>query len=205
MEPHGSHLTDARSERRLAAILVGVLTIVVLLSAVDVVGDLAGGQTGLHVVIEGLLLGACSLGAALMARRYFALFRHVNELEREAEALTKRLRETKLEAERFRNEARELLGGLGAAIQQQFQRWELTRAEKEVALALLKGLSHKEIAQLRDSGEATVRQQARSVYRKAGLTGRADLSAFFLEDLLLPPSSSKIEVPEPSGAQNTTR
>ncbi len=38
----------------------------------------------------------------------------------------------------------------------------------------------------RDVTEATARQQARSVYRKAGLTGRHDLAAFFLEDLLLP-------------------
>jgi hypothetical protein len=31
-----------------------------------------------------------------------------------------------------------------------------------------------------------VRQHAVSVYRKSGLAGRAELSAFFLEDLLLP-------------------
>jgi hypothetical protein len=31
-----------------------------------------------------------------------------------------------------------------------------------------------------------VRQQAIAVYRKSGLAGRAELSAFFLEDLLLP-------------------
>jgi len=34
--------------------------------------------------------------------------------------------------------------------------------------------------------ERTVREQARSVYAKSGLTGRASLSAFFLEDLLAP-------------------
>jgi hypothetical protein len=31
-----------------------------------------------------------------------------------------------------------------------------------------------------------VRQHAVSVYRKSGLAGRAELSAFFLEDLMLP-------------------
>jgi hypothetical protein len=31
-----------------------------------------------------------------------------------------------------------------------------------------------------------VRQQAGSIYRKAGLGGRRDLAAFFLEDLLGP-------------------
>jgi len=34
--------------------------------------------------------------------------------------------------------------------------------------------------------ERTVRQHAVAVYRKSGLSGRAELSAFFLEDLLLP-------------------
>ena len=37
-----------------------------------------------------------------------------------------------------------------------------------------------------DRSERTVRQHAVSVYRKSGLAGRAELSAFFLEDLLLP-------------------
>jgi DNA-binding CsgD family transcriptional regulator len=46
----------------------------------------------------------------------------------------------------------------------------------------------KEIADARGTAERTARQQALAVYRKAGLGGRAELSAFFLEDLLLPSS-----------------
>ena len=85
-----------------------------------------------------------------------------------------------------RQESHELMRGLGAAIQKQFARWELTAAESEIGLLLLKGLSHKQIAGLRQTSERTVREQARSLYRKAGLSGRASLSAFFLEYLLLP-------------------
>lgn len=55
-----------------------------------------------------------------------------------------------------------------------------------MALLLLKGLSHKEVAAIRATSERTVREQARSLYAKAGLTGRAALSAFFLEDLIAP-------------------
>jgi DNA-binding CsgD family transcriptional regulator len=83
-------------------------------------------------------------------------------------------------------EAHDLIAGLSSAIDAQLERWSLTPAEKEIALLLLKGLSHKEIAALRDVGETTVRQQARAIYRKAGLGGRHDLAAFFLEDLLGP-------------------
>jgi DNA-binding CsgD family transcriptional regulator len=64
----------------------------------------------------------------------------------------------------------------------------LSPAEKEVALLLLKGLSHKELAKVRSITEATARQQARAIYKKAGLSGRSDLAAFFLEDLLVPGS-----------------
>ncbi|MCZ7679332.1 MAG: hypothetical protein M5U28_11460 [Sandaracinaceae bacterium] len=55
-----------------------------------------------------------------------------------------------------------------------------------MCLLLLKGLSLKEIAAARDTGERTAREQARAVYRKSGLSGRAELAAFFLEDLLAP-------------------
>ena len=92
----------------------------------------------------------------------------------------------RLQGRRWRKESRDLLNGLGQAIEAQFVRWSLTEAEREVALLLLKGLSTKEIAAVRGSSERTVREQARAVYVKSNLTGRAALSAFFLEDLLAP-------------------
>jgi len=42
-------------------------------------------------------------------------------------------------------------------------------------------------------GERTARQHAIAVYRKAGLSGRAELAAFFLEDLLLPREDRETE------------
>ena len=90
------------------------------------------------------------------------------------------------EAERFRNEAHDALRGLGEAIDRQFIRWQLSPAEREVGLLLLKGLSHREVAAARSTGETTIRQQALAIYRKSGLRNRSELSAFFLEDLLLP-------------------
>ena len=86
----------------------------------------------------------------------------------------------RLQGKRWRSEARSHLNGLGVAIETQFSRWNLTEAEREVALLLLKGLSSKEVAAVRATSERTVREQARSIYSKAGLTGRAALSAFFL-------------------------
>jgi DNA-binding CsgD family transcriptional regulator len=59
----------------------------------------------------------------------------------------------------------------------------LTLAEKETALLILKGLSNKEIAGIRSASELTVKQQTNAIYKKSGLSSRAQLIAFFLEDL----------------------
>jgi DNA-binding CsgD family transcriptional regulator len=81
---------------------------------------------------------------------------------------------------------------LGVAIDKQFHAWQLTPAEREVALLLLKGYSHKRVAQITGRSERTARQHATTVYDKAGLASRAELAAFFLEDLLLPEEERRI-------------
>jgi len=96
---------------------------------------------------------------------------------------------SRAERDQWKARADRLLAGLGAEIDHQFDRWELTPAEREVALLVLKGLGHKEAAEVLGRSERTVRQHAVSVYRKSGLSGRAELAAFFLEDLLLPSRS----------------
>ena len=83
--------------------------------------------------------------------------------------------------------------GLAHAIDQQLNQWKLTIAEKEVAFLLLKGLSLKEVAEIRQTTEKTARVQSMAVYAKAGVSGRSELSAFFLEDLLPPATPEKGE------------
>ena len=75
------------------------------------------------------------------------------------------------------------LDDVAAAIQEQFDDWSLTPAEADIAGLLLKGVSLREIAVLRHTSDATIRQQAQSVYRKSGLGGRRELAAYFLESL----------------------
>ena len=48
---------------------------------------------------------------------------------------------------------------------------------------MLKGVALRDIARLRQTSETTIRQQAQGVYRKSGLSGRAELAAYFLESL----------------------
>ena len=101
-------------------------------------------------------------------------------------ALIRDLDAARIQGRQWRDETRALLKGLGEAIDRQFMTWNLTEAERDVGLFILKGLSLKEIAAMRVTSERTIRAQARSIYAKAGLSGRAALSAFFLEDLLAP-------------------
>lgn len=174
--------------RRLGGLLTAFF-LVTLLAGLDVAFDLRQGTTLRHVLAEvGVLLVGLA-GSVFIARQLLRRLRQARITEAELRTVASRLETTEAEAARWRAEAGNLLAGLGRAIDQQLERWALTPAEKEVALLLLKGLSHKELAEVRGITEATARQQARAVYKKAGLSGRNDLSAFFLEDLLLPSGS----------------
>jgi DNA-binding CsgD family transcriptional regulator len=153
------------------------LVAVAVFIVVDVWTDWGEGAHPVHMGLELLATVTLVTIAFAMLRRRDARI----------DTLHADLRRSKSEAERWRTEAQHVLEGLGVAIDGQFERWELTPAEREVALLLLKGLSLKEVAATRQTSERTARDQARSVYRKAGLSGRSELSAFFLEDLLLPP------------------
>jgi DNA-binding CsgD family transcriptional regulator len=73
---------------------------------------------------------------------------------------------------------------MAKVLQTQFEEWGLTQTEKEVSLLLLKGLSFKEIAAVRNTLEKTVRQQASSIYKKSDVSGRHEFSAWFIEDFL---------------------
>jgi DNA-binding CsgD family transcriptional regulator len=147
--------------------------------AFDIAGDYrSGGEPG-HVLFEATVMAFALAGLVI-------LWRHFRTLQLRAIQLSVDLEAARREAQRFREEARDALRGLGEAIDNQFTRWGLSPAEREIGLLLLKGLSHKEIADVRATSEATIRQQALAVYRKSDLRSRAELSAFFLEDLLLP-------------------
>lgn len=177
------------SEGRLLRGLLAAFLAIALLASLDLASDVTEGTTVGHAIVEGGCFLVGLLGAALVARRLMLLTRSERSAREEATLLAERLKVTEADAARWRDESRELLDGLGAALDRQFQRWLLSPAEREVALLILKGLSHKEIAAVRSISEATARQQARAIYKKAGLSGRNDLAAFFLEDLLLPTGS----------------
>ncbi len=186
MDLQQEHAPDAGGGRRVLGTAVALFGAVALLATADLVADFGEGTTAGHVAFEGAVVLAGCVGLWL-GLRHMATLRHAERAARaEASELGRRLTAVREEAERWRAEAKDLLQGLGAAIERQLVRWELTAAERDIALLLLKGLGHKQVAEVRGVSEATVRQQARAVYRKAGVEGRHDLAAFFLEGLVVP-------------------
>jgi DNA-binding CsgD family transcriptional regulator len=160
---------------------IALFSLIFLLIALDLAGDYREGTGRLHVFLESGVLLLAAAGIGMLLRRVYLARASVRLLQRDLD----RVRE---ESERWREDNLAFIEGLGTAIRQQFIHWELTMAESDVALFLLKGLSFKEIAAMRETSERTVREQAGSVYRKAGISSRSALTAFFLEDLLLPTS-----------------
>ena len=171
----GGNVCMARSPRDL--VTLALLCLVVIASGADMVSDLGHGAPTAHLMQEGALV---ALAVGLVTWIAVDLHRQGRQLER----LRYELAEAREAAHRRPPDLESARAQLGAAIDTQFRAWGLTTSEREVGLALLKGLSIKEIAAMRETHEKTVRQQASAIYRKADLPGRHAFVAWFIEDLL---------------------
>ncbi len=87
-------------------------------------------------------------------------------------------------ARRAENRLRVAQGAFADLMEERFREWELTEAERDVAVFAIKGLSTAEIARLRNTSEGTVKAQTNAIYRKAGVTSRPQLLSLFIDDLM---------------------
>lgn len=170
-------MTETPPQLRLP--LTALLVAIVAGGIVDLVLDAPQTWLSIHVIYELALIGAA---LALTAWLWQGWWR----AETSAGVLRLTLAERQAERDAWRARAERALEGMGRAVDEQFRAWQLTPAEREVALLLLKGHGHKQIAAATGRSERTVRQHAVAVYQKSGLQGRAELAAFFLEDLVMP-------------------
>lgn len=129
----------------------------------DVVADLRSEPLGAHSILEAAVVLALICGVALSIAELRSLYERLGEQERTI-ALAR--------------------GELAKTIAHQFETWGLTPAEADVGLLALKGLDVAEIAGIRGSAQGTVRSQLTRIYAKAGVSGRAQFAAWFVEDLL---------------------
>jgi DNA-binding CsgD family transcriptional regulator len=174
-----ARIVEVEEDGRLRALLSGVLLLIVVSGTVDLILDAPDRWWSFHVVYEvAIIIGGLATTAWLWARWARA--------ERALSRTRRDLHERQAERDAWRTSAEKALLGFAAAIDDQLARWGLTAAEREVALQMLKGKSHKVIAYETGRSERTVRQHAVTVYQKSELAGRAELAAFFLEGLALP-------------------
>jgi DNA-binding CsgD family transcriptional regulator len=176
---HGDHRESA--EPRL--VVAGVLLLFAMGGAADIALDGPERWHSAHAVFELALMAASLAFAAYLWRGWWHTRRSLDAARRSLAATQSALEQRRAERDAWRQSAERALEGFGHAIDRQFTAWGLTPTEREVALMLLKGRGHKQIAASTGRSERTVRQHAVSVYQKSGLAGRAELAAFFLDDL----------------------
>lgn len=157
-----SALGPRRNPAALAVFLV-VQTLAAVFFVGDVVADYLKDHAGPHLYFELLVSLALALGVVFGT---VALRRTLEEMRAQDVALAS---------------AR---GALADVIAAQFTAWGLTPAERDVGFLALKGLDVAEIAELRGRAAGTVRAQLTRIYSKAGVSGRAQFAAYFVEDLL---------------------
>jgi len=159
--------------------LLLVFALMIVGSGMDIYTDLGHSISFRHVIEEALLFGL-SLVALLW------LLKDIKHQQKEIDNLTQALEDAKQQVRNRPPEPYVLAARkrLADVISQQFTQWALSPSEKEVGIMLIKGLSLKEIAALRNTLEKTVRQQASSIYKKADINGRHAFSAWFIEDIL---------------------
>ncbi len=162
--------------------LVGIALAVIFFSALfDYAEDISEGSSHMNLILD-----TC-LNIFVMGTLIYIWHKRPRATQSRNRHLEQVLKRSHSDLKHWQEKASELLKNLGEKINEQFDDWCLSQAEKEVAMLLIKGLSTKELAYCRGTSEKTVRQQASQIYAKANLDNRAELAAFFLEDLLLPP------------------
>ncbi|MCU0802806.1 MAG: LuxR C-terminal-related transcriptional regulator [Rhodobacteraceae bacterium] len=117
----------------------------------------------LHAQIELVAVFALVLGAVLFLREALHLTHRNARVERELQAAS---------------------GAFQHVMEQNFDDWGLTPAERDVALLSIKGVPIAEIARLRETREGTIKAQSTAIYRKVGVSNRAELIAVMVEELI---------------------
>jgi DNA-binding NarL/FixJ family response regulator len=160
------------------SIITLILGLIMLLNMADVITDISLGVPTWHIVEESMIVLAAGLTAGY-------LIIEMRSRSRQLDQLTQTLSIADQQIANITQEMRSARKQYSEVIHQQFDAWQLTLSEQQVAMLMLKGLSFKEIAAVRDTREKTVRQQASTIYGKSGVDGRHAFAGWFLEDFLV--------------------
>ncbi|MDP5086585.1 MAG: helix-turn-helix transcriptional regulator [Yoonia sp.] len=132
-----------------------------LVFAFDVIVEMDN-LTG-HTWVELMGIIALAIGAFITVGQYRELLRRNTKIERELGAAS---------------------GAFQDVIEQHFQVWQLTEAERDVALLSIKGVPIADIAVMRQTRSGTIKAQSAAIYRKSGVSSRAELISVMIEELI---------------------
>lgn len=148
----------------------------VSLTIYDIIKDISEGIPFDHWLHELVIAGVSII--FILYKIYIAFIR-----DHKIQKMEDQISQQNLEISYYKEKVKSFKHEFNEIINNQFKIWGFTKSETDIALLIIKGLSMKEIAELRGSSEATVRQQSISIYKKSKTENRIQLSAYFLEDL----------------------
>jgi DNA-binding CsgD family transcriptional regulator len=138
--------------------------------------DLEQGESPLTVWLE-ILIVSSSLGFIFyITRLLYTNMMHQKQMEQTLQQVRQQLHSSNQHLQQGKNAFRE-------TIEWQLDEWQLTQAQKEIAVLLLKGLTPQEIAEARHVQVKTVRNHLSAIYEKSSLPGRHVFCAWFFEGL----------------------
>ncbi|PRY85642.1 helix-turn-helix transcriptional regulator [Donghicola tyrosinivorans] len=105
------------------------------------------------------------------------------------------VRRANAESHKLKGQIRLASGAFQEVLEEHFEDWGLTPAERDVATFMMKGLAIPEIATMRGTSEGTVKAQLNAIYRKSGTSGRPQFLGLFIEELM----NGAAAVPEAEG------
>ena len=94
------------------------------------------------------------------------------------------LRQARARSRRAEEALRRARSAFRDVLDERFADWDLTPAERDVALFAIKGFSTQDIAGLRGVSDGTIKAQTNAIYRKAGVSGRPQLLSLFIDELV---------------------
>lgn len=115
-----------------------------------------------HQIPEAIAVALLWVGTAISVRKIAAVLKRSDDVEARLQVASQAFQDL---------------------LEDAFDRWDVTEAERDVAILTLKGLSISEIAEARGTRPGTVRAQSVALYRKAGVGNRLQLLSIFMDEL----------------------
>jgi len=156
--------TENTRVRLRSALFLGaaaVQAVCLVMFVIDVSSELSNPDR--MTAAEGIGVVGLALSIVFILREYRDLLHRNSRVERKLDAAT---------------------GAFANLMDDQFRRWGLTSAKRDVALMSVKGVSVGDIAALRQTAPGTVKAQSAAIYRKAGVSNRAEMISVLIEDLI---------------------